>query len=334
MKIAFLIYPEAALSLRRNGIVNQALVWKRGLEEAGHNVILISGWSDVDWSHFEIIHVFGFGQWLKNIVLSPMLMDKKIMVSPIIDSNLNRTLYSFRAKFGYLLMITPSVCFLRELKDRIEVLCRSEHELKYLLAVGFANDRISKVHLPHMGLDSIDGELLLNKEEFCFHLSSIGQKRKNVIRLILAAVKYNFTLVLAGRLARGGEYDKIIRLIQENSNICYLGEVSESEKVLLYKRAKVFALPSLMEGVGLVALDAYSLGCSLVLTNRGGPKEYFKYDDISLVDPKSIDSIGLAVLSEMNRKVSLQKRINWIESNNLDSSTCKLLRVYEKNKGY
>jgi hypothetical protein len=62
----------------------------------------------------------------------------------------------------------------------------------------------------------------------------------------------------------------------------------------LYKRAKVFALPSIYEGVGIVALDAAVMGCDIVITRLGGPKEYYNNMAVE-VDPYSIDEIGLAV---------------------------------------
>ena len=45
-------------------------------------------------------------------------------------------------------------------------------------------------------------------------------------------------------------------MIGDSTNIEILGFVSDDELISLYNRAKVFALPSINEGVGLVALEA------------------------------------------------------------------------------
>lgn len=46
-----------------------------------------------------------------------------------------------------------------------------------------------------------------------------------------------------------------------------------------------------MEGVGIVAVDAAIYGCEIVITNIGGPKEY--YDNMAYtVNPYNIDDIG------------------------------------------
>ena len=125
------------------------------------------------------------------------------------------------------------------------------------------------------------------------HVSRICDSTKNVERLVDAALKYNFDLVLAG--ASTDEFNaKLERKIGSRKNIQNLGRVSDEKLKDLYSRAKVFALPSIREGVGLVALEAASYDCDIVITNIGGPKEYFLPNAIA-VDPYSVDEIGLAV---------------------------------------
>jgi glycosyltransferase involved in cell wall biosynthesis len=87
-------------------------------------------------------------------------------------------------------------------------------------------------------------------------------------------------------------------LIAGHDNIEILGFVSEEKMIDLYKKAKVFALPSINEGVGLVALEAASFGCDVVITEIGGPKEY--YGDMAyVVNPYSVDDIGMKVVEAL-----------------------------------
>ena len=74
-------------------------------------------------------------------------------------------------------------------------------------------------------------------------------------------------------------------------------------KVLLelYKKAKVFALPSTCEGVGIVALDAAIYGCNILLTDIPGPKEYYpEVNSFITVCPTNIDDIGNGVIKLLN----------------------------------
>jgi glycosyltransferase involved in cell wall biosynthesis len=107
-------------------------------------------------------------------------------------------------------------------------------------------------------------------------------------------VKYQFKLVLAGNLRNEQERKQLDSWINGASNIEYKGFVTEEEKLDLYARAKVFALPSTNEGVGIVALEAAAYGCDIVITSLGGPHEYYA-DMAKVVNPYSMDEIGVAV---------------------------------------
>ena len=108
------------------------------------------------------------------------------------------------------------------------------------------------------------------------------------------------------------EEKKIISLIGSTKNIEYLGEVNEEELVSLYKRAKVFALPSLREGVGMAALEAAAYGCEIVLTCVGAPKEYYEGRAL-LVNPQSINEIGAAIIKAINKGYSQPELKSYIE---------------------
>ena len=51
--------------------------------------------------------------------------------------------------------------------------------------------------------------------------------------------------------------------------IIYYGKISE-DLIKLYARSKVLCLPSLFEGVGLVALEAACYGAKIAITQIGG----------------------------------------------------------------
>jgi glycosyltransferase involved in cell wall biosynthesis len=134
-----------------------------------------------------------------------------------------------------------------------------------------------------------------NKEPFCLHMSLLTDERKNVKRLIEAAKKYQFKLVLGGKLHNEKQLQLLNSWIDNTPNIEYKGFLSNEQLIDLYKRARVFALPSTNEGVGIVGLEAASLGCDIVLTSLGGPKEY--YNNLAeIVNPFDVDEIGKAVV--------------------------------------
>ena len=124
---------------------------------------------------------------------------------------------------------------------------------------------------------------------------------------------------------------KLRELIGDAKNIEILGFVSDEELISLYDRAKVFALPSLNEGVGLVALEAAIHSCNIVITKFGGPKEYYEKESVQLVNPYDVDDIGKAVMKALEDNTSQPNlRNQLIEKYNVSSCVDMLVEEYRK----
>jgi glycosyltransferase involved in cell wall biosynthesis len=93
-------------------------------------------------------------------------------------------------------------------------------------------------------------------------------------RLIDACRRADVELWIAGNPGSTGDFDKL-RARASGHRVRFLGFQSDEALVDLMSKVKVFALPSLNEGVGLAALEAAALGCEIVVTSRGGPPDYF-----------------------------------------------------------
>lgn len=333
MKIAFVLYPEAIISGNSNGIKSQAKSWKKGLENLRHEVVEINVWENYNWKSFDIIHIFGTGLWVHSFVKSLYVKNQNIVFSPIIDTIQSPLKYKISTFIGFkkMRLWSPTYTLKQTLPLVKGVFVRSDYERIFLeKSMSYSKDKIYKVMLPYE-LDSNESFQEI-KENFCLHISSIYQERKNVVRLIKAAKKYKFNLVLAGAKGTDKQFQKIEQEIKDSQNISVLGFISEDEMIDLYKRAKVFALPSISEGVGIVALNAANFGCDIVITNIGGPKEYYS-NLAEIVDPFNVDAIGKSVNSLLKNKTyqpQLKKNINSKFSNsstslNLENAYLKIL---------
>ncbi|WP_163710525.1 glycosyltransferase [Mangrovibacterium lignilyticum] len=280
--------------------------------KSGYTVDLIECWGNYDWSSYDLVHIFGRGLWLIDFIPNLASKNPNIVISPIIDSIESVFLYKLTSFLGNEKLRMYSLTYgLRKIFPQISgVFVRSDYEARYIRnSLGLPSNKIYKVPL------SLSKEINIShheKENFCLHVSSIYHDRKNVIRLIQAAKKYKFKLVLAGSKGTSKQYAPIRDEIGNATNITVLGFVTDDELDTLYKKAKVFALPSISEGVGIVALDAAAYGCEIVITNIGGPKEYYT-EMAEIVDPFSIDKIGNAISKLLNGKShqpNLQKHIN------------------------
>ncbi|HEX6169318.1 MAG TPA: glycosyltransferase, partial [Chitinophagaceae bacterium] len=86
------------------------------------------------------------------------------------------------------------------------------------------------------------------------------------------------------------------------SNITFIQHVPQLDLIKFYRKAKVHILPSWFETTGLSSLEAATLGCNVVITDRGDAKEYLnKY--AFYCDPALPESIFEAVAAASKAQV-------------------------------
>lgn len=328
MKIAFVIGAPVVFS--GHGVVSQMQTWKTGLESLGHQVVLISPWAFYDWKSFDIVHFFMFSEYVADFIELVYPINKHIVFSPVLDPDYSITAMKAISRWGAsALKLSNRFYRIRKIAHLISLFStRSNFESEYVeKAWNVSKSKICKVPLSY-NYANLDFES--KRENFCFHASYLADERKNVKRLVTAAKKYNFPLKLAGKLRNEKEREKVFSWMDEAKNIEYLGFLSKEELLNQYRKAKVFALPSTNEGVGIVALDAAAMGCDVVITKLGGPKEY--YDNLALqVNPYNVDDIGKAILkslSSFSNQPALQKHIQ--ENFSLGKISEKLQAMYQK----
>lgn len=331
MNIAYIMYPGACYMGAGDGSKMQAEIWIKELEKKGHHVERINPWGHYDWKSFDIIHVFGFGLWNYDMIHWGCGLNKNFVFSPIIDTNTPMWKYRLATHFGCeKLRLFSQNYALRQFRDDIKLFfARTQYEAKYLHeGYGINDDKIAIVPLSFR--ETSHGKPL-NKEQFCLFVGTMTQPRKNVPRLIEAAKKYQFNLKLVGNKGNVESEKRLNDLIGNSKNIELQGFVSDEELASLYDRAKVFALPSINEGVGLVALEAAMHECNIVITNLGGPKEYYPAGLAQLVDPYNIDDIGSAILKALTDKESQPKlKLHLEKKYNVSKCTDLLINYYSK----
>lgn len=339
MKIAYIIYPEVIVSNKSNGVRAQAMVWGDALKDLGHDVTYIDNWGNYDWREYDVLHFFGSGLWTISLAKRLSNLNKNIVLSPIIDPIPKPQYIKYKLKY-YLSSLTQNKINFNDniYEDSLsyalfkKILVRSSFEKEYINRVyHVANSQIRVVQLAFdKKLEAVSFDID-SKQEVCLHISSIYQPRKNVIRLVDAAKKYGFNLILAGNTGSDEQFRPIKDAIGNASNIEVLGFVSEKEKLELYRKAKVFALPSIQEGVGIVALDAAVLGCEIAITDIGGPKEYY-YGKCAEVAPYDVDSIGQGITSLLNGEKQYQPSLSkdLIAKYSPGAMANKLVNVYKE----
>lgn len=295
MKIGYILPSFTIISGSSGGVKMQAMQWRDAMRSAGHDIIEISDWNDYDWKTFDAVHFFYFGFSYLTIYqnLKQRFPHLKFICSPIIDSYIPIWLYRIISSLRISqLKLWSEFSTLKHYKHLFDVfLVRSNYERNYLqYGLGVSQKKIKLVPLAGRIESQTSNS---SKEPFCLHVSRNDDEGKNVLRLVKAAVKFNFHLILAGSCSELFK-EKIRNCLKSDSKVEVLGRVSDEKLIELYSKAKVFALPSIREGVGLAALEAASYGCDIVITDIGGPKEYF-LPFAQAVNPYKIDAIGEAI---------------------------------------
>ncbi|MBR7029833.1 MAG: glycosyltransferase [Prevotella sp.] len=308
MKIGIL-KPTPSIS-PTGGVRIQALMWRDGFNTLGHEGVLVNTWEEQDWKSYDAIIIMDFGGAFRLWMNGLSVINPNIACAPIIDPKIPKIPYKLLVKYWgsqqYLGLTSRFHDLYLGAKKAKIFFTRSNQETEYLsYACDIPREKIFQIPL------SVRFQPLKEmpeKENFCLHFSRLRAENKNVKRLIEAAIKYNFQLKLGGILNGKDEEIWLHDLIDGHDNIEYIGLVSDEEMKDWYRRAKVFALPSLVEGVGMVALEAAGYGCEIVLTNIGAPKEYYE-GRAELVNPHSVDSIGEGVVRCLNGQKNSQPEL-------------------------
>ena len=161
-------------------------------------------------------------------------------------------------------------------------------QVEQLLKVEPARIRV----IPHGAESPSPHSMPINREQMILFVGAI-QRRKNVVRLVEAfeGVASGWKLVLAGSFGFGAEeaIERIERSPRKN-DIQVLGYVPDPVLEDLYRRASVFAFPSLDEGFGMPLLDAMARGVPVLTSNVSAMPEVTG-DAALLVDPSDVASV-------------------------------------------
>jgi glycosyltransferase involved in cell wall biosynthesis len=185
----------------------------------------------------------------------------------------------------------------REAADRADLIVAvsefTGRQVRELL--GVAPERIRVV--PH-GTD-LPAEALPGageREKLILHVGAI-QKRKNLARLVeaFAAAPAGWRLVLAGGSGYGAEeVEEAIASSPRRADIETPGYVTNAQLHDYYRRAALFAFPSLDEGFGIPVLEAMAWGLPVITSSRSALPEAAG-GAAWLVDPLRAEELAVAL---------------------------------------
>jgi glycosyltransferase involved in cell wall biosynthesis len=265
----------------------------------GHSVSIFSASEQIDLTALDLIHLAPGDLSMLGLARELKARDIPFVVSPILDKiyknfalrvvTLGDRIMGrlYRSHIGG----TKEICHLAS-----GVCLMSTHEGERILRGLGLTHKVMRVIQPAGLCEPLLADSSLFRQryglnEFLLFAGDLGNPRKNVLRLIQAASLKKLPVVLVGPCSNTGYGQQVRRLIDRARDIHYFGVVPRDVLLSAMINCRVFALPSLMEGIGLAAVEAGMLGARVLITKNGGPRDYFG-DMAWYVDPYSIKSIA------------------------------------------
>jgi glycosyltransferase involved in cell wall biosynthesis len=151
---------------------------------------------------------------------------------------------------------------------------------------------------------------------------------KNQINLIKALNNTEYKLLIIGTSSPNQlNYYNDCRSIAAD-NVRFIAHLPQNELVKYYQQAKVHVLPSWFETTGLSSIEAATMGCNLVITDKGDTKEYFE-DYAYYCNPAEPESIFEAIKRASEAPVDDALRQKILTKYTWKQSALQTLKAYQ-----
>jgi glycosyltransferase involved in cell wall biosynthesis len=335
LRILFASYPTVSFLGEAGGLRKHIVMTAQALDNRGHNVTLFNPWDPNSMDVVDVANLFAAQPSVFEIALKLKAKNIPITFMPMADYKFSWLFLRFLAFSSRLIpyFISPwgvakKLCGLADF-----ITARSDWEAN-LIAKAF-DCSMSKIRVVPIGVEdkfaSASPELFFGQYEFSDFVLAVGNvadKRKNFLRLIESVGPMNIPLVIIGKLDGSSDYVSRCRAaVDKFSNVHLLGFVESDVLISAYAASAAFILPSIVEGVGIAALEAALAGTRVIVTEVGGPPYYFG-PLADYVNPKSKKSIQSGIRRALERPKSLALREHIVENFLWDRVVSDLESVY------
>ena len=300
-----------AVSILHGGPNTQLRMTARHLSSSGVTASLFDPWRRFGRGDADLFHIFAANIGTYHLAREIHALGIPLVVSPIIyslhsNAFVRRSLVvtRFLQRIGKGIWsdyaLTSDTC-----RWASAILPNSQDEAN-LLVEGLGVEK-SKVHVIPNGVEDrfahADPGTFVKKygvKDFILNVGHIGHERKNVLSLIKALGGIDHPSVIIGRIIRSSYGDACVREAARYKQILLIDGLDHESDLLAsaYAASDVFVLPSLFETPGIAALEAALSGAKIVITEKGGAREYFG-TMAGYVDSQSVESIREGIVRSL-----------------------------------
>jgi len=185
------------------------------------------------------------------------------------------------------------------------VIVNSNYVGNAAIALGAREERVKVIYpagqeLPGQG-ETVADAATESPTILCVSNLEERKGQEYLLRAVALLREQEFSLMLVGsERAREADYAAKLRDITQaldlTDRVCFAGRLEGKDLAAAYRQADIFVFPSLVEGYGLVLLEAMSFGLPVVTTKVGGIPEIVS-DGVEgiLVPPRNEQALANAI---------------------------------------
>jgi glycosyltransferase involved in cell wall biosynthesis len=314
MKVGYVA--PMSIAAVNGGVRTQAHFTITHIKKMGVEPILLSPWDDLTGRSLDLVHVFGAS--VENSEIIPKIQDLNIpvLLSPVFYTNhsasrIRKVIQAekFLSKFGS--GIRTDFGIKSALCHKANLLLPNTSDEANLILEGFEVPK-PKIEIIPNGVEERFGDATRDAfvekygiEDFILFAGQASAPRKNVIQILKIASKLEAPVVIIGDFGKDNYSKDCLSLANKAQNVTLIPTLPHSSELLssAYAASSVFVLPSFYETPGIAALEAALAGSNIVITEHGGPKDYFE-DYAEYIDPNSKRSLLNAIKKALQKPTS------------------------------
>ncbi|WP_428236857.1 glycosyltransferase family 4 protein [Gracilimonas sp.] len=314
MKVGYV--SPMSIAAVNGGLRTQALMTTKHITSFGVEPKLISPWDDMKAMNLDLVHVFGASIENVGIVDQVKAMGLPLALSPVFFSNrkaafIKRALKMERLSSAFGSGIRSDFSVKTELCSKSDLVLPNTSAEADLIRDGFSIPE-SQIQIIPNGVEQKFAEarpqLFIDTyglKDFVLFAGQAGAKRKNVIKLLEVAPDLDAPVVIIGSFYKDEYGEKCRILAAEAGNVTLIETLDHDSELLAsaYAASSVFVLPSQFETPGIAAMEAALAGSRIVITEKGGTKDYFD-GYAEFVNPDSSKSILNGIKEALKRESS------------------------------
>ena len=317
VRIAYYLSAPTGMAGELGGVRRNLSTFMELARSAGAEVLELDHWSPERLEATDLVHLSPAD--LDSLAMAREVRRRGIpyVVSPIIDKTAPNWVLRSVTLVDVLLgpLVHTHLGAAREIcRHAAGIATMSNHEIERVRAgLRVAHVAIRRIR-PPLASDAVlaDRAAFVERHgasDFVLFAGDLANPRKNVLRLIAACAVLEYPLYLTGTLDVSTEVGgRVAAACGSGTVVRHLGVLDRPMLLSAMAACRAFALPSLVEGIGLAAVDAAAAGASVVVTPHGGPHDYLD-DYAHYVEPNSIQSIAVGLRKAWNSRPSESARV-------------------------